>query len=30
MDISEMLEVSTSEKLIHNASKKFIDGYEKF
>lgn len=30
MDISEMLEVCTSEKLIHNAPKKFIDGMKNF
>ena len=30
MNISEMLEVCTSEKLIHNAPKKFIDGMKNF
>ena len=30
MDISEMLEVCTSEKLIHNVPKKFIDGMKNF
>ena len=30
MDISEMLEVCTQEKLIHNAPQKFIDGMRNF
>lgn len=30
MDITEMLEVSTAEKLIHNAPQKFIDGMKNF